>query len=373
MVITPEEIEARLETILPDVQKPGRYTGGELNQVVKDWGSERTRVALIFPDIYDLGMSNLGWAILYDSLNQREDVLAERAFSPWSDMEAALRNANLPLYSLETHHPLAQFDILGFSLPYETLYTNTLNVLDLAGIPIFSTERDEEDPLIIAGGHSTFNPEPMHAFIDAFVIGEGEEVIHEIVDTYKTWKNRQAPRSQLLHELSKIWGVYVPSLYNANYEEDGTFAFIEKLVEDAPLPVLKRIAPKLPPPLTRFIVPYIDTVHNRIPIEIMRGCTRGCRFCHAGMINRPVRERTVDEIVEAIDQALEYTGFEEVGLLSLSSSDYTHILELVNAVSERFEGKHLSISLPSLRIESFSVRINGRAERFTPQRLYVGP
>ena len=173
MVLSPEEIETRLETILPGVQKPGRYTGGELNQVVKDWHSERTRVALIFPDIYDLGMSNLGWAILYDGLNQREDVLAERAFSPWSDMEAALRDAGLPLYSLETHHPLAQFDILGFSLPYETLYTNTLNVLDLAGVPLFCAERDEGHPLIIAGGHSTFNPEPMHAFIDAFVIAGG--------------------------------------------------------------------------------------------------------------------------------------------------------------------------------------------------------
>ena len=357
MVLSPEEIETRLETILPGVQKPGRYTGGELNQVVKDWHSERTRVALIFPDIYDLGMSNLGWAILYDGLNQREDVLAERAFSPWSDMEAALRDAGLPLYSLETHHPLAQFDILGFSLPYETLYTNTLNVLDLAGVPLFCAERDEGHPLIIAGGHSTFNPEPMHAFIDAFVIGEGEEVIHEIVDVYQSWKSSREPRSELLKALSKIWGVYVPALYDVNYETDGTFSSIEKLFEDAPLPVLKRIAPKLPPPLTRFIVPYIDTVHNRVPIEIMRGCTRGCRFCHAGMINRPVRERTVEEIVEAIDRALEYTGFEEVGLLSLSSSDYTHILELVKTVSERFKGRHLSISLPSLRIESFSVEL----------------
>jgi radical SAM family uncharacterized protein len=357
MVFTPEEIEAGLERILPSVQKPGRYTGGELNQVVKDWSSERTRVAFIFPDIYDLGMSNLGWAILYDSLNQREDVLAERAFSPWSDMEAAMRAAGLPLYSLETHHPLAQFDIIGFSLPYETLYTNTLNALDLAGIPLFCAERSEEHPLIIAGGHSTFNPEPMHAFIDAFVIGEGEEVIHEIVDAYQKWKASQAPRNELLQALSQIWGVYVPSLYEAHYEADGTFSSIEKLVEEAPLPVLKRIAPRLPPPLTRFIVPYIDTVHNRIPIEIMRGCTRGCRFCHAGMINRPVRERTVEEIVEAIDCALEYTGFEEVGLLSLSSSDYTHILELVKTVSERFAGRHLSISLPSLRIESFSVEL----------------
>ncbi len=354
-MFTPEKIETQLERILPRVQKPSRYTGGELNQVVKDWQSIKTHVALVFPDIYDIGMSNLGLTILYELLNARPDVWAERAYSPWQDMEALLRAANLPLYSLESKHALADFDIVGFSLPYETLYTNTLNSLDLAGIPLFSSERDERHPLVIAGGHSTYNPEPMHAFIDAFVIGEGEEVIIEIVDAWQAWKASAAPRFELLKRLSRIWGVYVPALYAAHYETSGVFTHIEKLDPQAPLPIVKRITAKLPPPPTHFIVPYTETVHQRIPVEIMRGCTRGCRFCHAGMISRPVRERPVAEVLEAIEQALENTGYEEVGLLSLSSSDYTNILELVKAVSERFAGRHLSVSLPSLRIESFSV------------------
>jgi radical SAM family uncharacterized protein len=357
VVLTPEEIQNRLERILPNVQKPGRYTGGELNQVLKDWESVDTHVAFVFPDIYDIGMSNLGWAILYDLLNRRDDVLAERAFSPWIDMEENMRAAGIPLYSLESKHSLKAFDIIGFSLPYETLYTNTLNILDLAEIPLFTEQRTREDPLIIAGGHATFNPEPVFTFIDAFVVGEGEDVIGEIVDVYQVWKKSGAKRAELYHALSQIWGVYVPSLYEACYLPDDTFSHVEKIYGDAPLPILKRIAPKLPPAVTNFIVPYVDTVHNRIPIEIMRGCTRGCRFCHAGMINRPVRERTVEEIIAAIDEALEKTGFEEIGLLSLSSSDYTHILELVKTVSERYADRHLSISLPSLRIESFSVEL----------------
>jgi radical SAM family uncharacterized protein len=350
-----EDIQNKIERILPTVQKPGRYTGGELNQVVKDWDEVQTKLALVFPDIYDLGMSNLGIMILYDLVNQRTDTLAERAFSPWSDMENVMRSENIPLYSLETKHALSDFNIIGFSLPYETLYTNTLNALDLAGIPLRTSQRGKEDPLIIAGGHATFNPEPMHAFIDAFVIGEGEEVIFDIIDAYQRWQESGRPRPELLRRLAKIWGVYVPSLYQAYYQPDDTFSHVEPLVEDAPLPVLKRIVPQLPPPPTRFIVPYIDIVHNRIPIEIMRGCTRGCRFCHAGMVTRPVRERSIEEIVGAIEEALEHTGFEEVGLLSLSSSDYTHVVDLVKAVSERFSEFHLAISLPSLRIETVSV------------------
>jgi len=352
--------ERKLEKILASVQKPGRYTGGELNQVVKSWNQIETKVALVFPDLYDLGMSNLGLAILYNEINGRDDCLAERAFSPWEDMESAMREAYIPLYSLETKHPLSDFDIIGFSLPYETLYTNTLNVLDLAGVPLYSDQRNETHPLVIAGGHAVLNPEPMHSFIDAFVIGEGEEVIHDIINAYQEWRQREGLRGDLLRSLSKIWGVYVPSLYDVSYHEDGTVSAINPVEPDAPMPITKRIVAKLPPPVTRLIVPYIDTIHNRVPIEIMRGCTRGCRFCQAGMITRPVRERPVQEIVDAIEEALKNTGYEEVGLLSLSSSDYTNILELVDAVSSRFEGKHLNISLPSLRIESFSAELMDR-------------
>ncbi len=349
------EIERLLERVLPRVQKPGRYTGGELNQVVKDWSDIDTRVALAFPDIYDLGMSNLGLMILYDLINKRTDALAERVYTPWMDMEEIHREHNLPLYSLESKHAVRDFDILAFSLPYETLYTNTLNMLDLAGIPIFSSERGVDDPLVIAGGHTSFNPEPMAPFIDAFAIGEGEEVMMEIIDVHKAWKASGEPREGLLHRLAHLWGVYVPALYEAHYNEDGTFQHIEKLVDHAQLPIVKRIVSQLPPPVTKFIVPYVDVSHNRIPIEIMRGCTRGCRFCHAGMITRPVRERTVEEVCEALEEALNVTGFEEVGLLSLSSSDYTHVVDLVKAVGERFADRVLSISLPSLRIESLSV------------------
>jgi radical SAM family uncharacterized protein len=355
MILTPKEINEKLERILPTVQKPARYVGGELNQVLKPWESVETRVALVFPDIYDIGMSNLGLAILNELINARQDALAERAYNPWIDMEQALRASGIPLYSLESRHPLSAFDILGFSLPYETLYTNLLNALDLSGIPLRSSDRQASHPLVIAGGQATFNPEPVYKFIDAFVIGEGEQVIHEIIDTYQRWKRSAAGRHALLTSLACLAGVYVPELYQVSYHPDGTVQRVEKRFEGASLPIQKRILPVLPPPPTRLIVPNIETVHNRVPIEIMRGCTRGCRFCHAGMVSRPVRERSVAEILAAIEAALQHTGFEEIGLLSLSSSDYTHISELIQAITERYCGQHLGISLPSLRIESFSV------------------
>ena len=364
-MMNPNEIERKLDRILLKVTKPGRYVGGEMNITIKDWTKISTRVALVFPDIYDIGVSNVGLKILYDQINMREDCLAERAYSPWRDMEEQIRKENIPLYSLETFHSLADFDLIGFSIPYETLYTNTLNVLDLAGIPVFTQDRDETHPIVIAGGHSTMNPEPMHAFIDAFVIGEGEEVIHDIINTIQRVKGLSQTtqletkyfykRENLLHELAIIPGVYVPSFYDITYFPDGTIDSVTPKSKDLPNIITKRMVAKLPPPPTSFIIPNIEAVHNRISIEIMRGCTRGCRFCHAGMINRPVRERSVSEVIDAIDEAIKITGFEEVALLSLSSSDYSHILELVTAVGDHFAEKHLSISLPSLRIETVSV------------------
>ena len=355
MELTPQDIEIMLDKILLRTEKPGRYVGGEYNQVIKNWDSITTKVCLVFPDLYDLGISNLGLSILYETINLRADALSERAYHPWLDMEALMRQEQIPLYSLETKHPLSQFDIIAFTLPYETLYTNTLNILDLARIPLKSAERDANAPLVIAGGHACYNPEAMADFIDAFVIGEGEEVIHDIVNTFQTWKTSGLDRSVLLKSLSTIWGVYIPSLYQVEYQSDGTISSFNPQSSDVPSRIKKRIVAKLPPPPTHLLVPNIDVVHNRVSIEIMRGCTRGCRFCHAGMINRPIRERPVKEILEGIKTSLDQTGYEEIALLSLSSSDYTHIEELVQTITDEFQGQNLKIALPSLRIESFSI------------------
>jgi radical SAM family uncharacterized protein len=354
-MVTADKIDGALQNLLPRVRKPGRYTGGEYNQVVKDWEQVNFKVALAFPDIYDLGMSNLGLMILYDIINKHRGLLAERVYSPWTDMEALMRQEGIPLFSLESKHPIREFDLLGISIPYEQLYTNTLNLLDLAGLPIRSADRDESYPLVLAGGHACFNPEPMAPFIDVFVIGEGEEVILEIIGTMNAAAG--GGRENLLRRIAQIEGCYVPRFYQVSYHQNNTIVKTIPTIDEAPLRVSKRIVPILPAPMTDFVVPYIDTVHNRAPIEIMRGCTRGCRFCHAGMVTRPVRERPVAEIIEAMEKIQKSTGYEEISLLSLSSSDYTHVLELTEEIGRRFKGSGLKISLPSLRIDTVSTQL----------------
>jgi radical SAM family uncharacterized protein len=351
------DISRWLDYNLVKVQKPGRYVGGELNQVVKNWGNTLLHSALVFPDIYDIGSSNLGLTILYEEINKRKDCLAERSFAPWVDMEQLLRKDSIPLFTLESHRPLIEFDLIGITLPYETVFTNVLNILSLSGIPIFSKDRLENHPLIIAGGNATTNPEPMSEFFEAFALGDGEELIHEVLNVLIAHKKKNLNRTETLIQLSRIEGIYVPRFYQVEYHPDGKIKSFFCMNKQVPDKIHKRIIANLPPPPSHLIVPNIKIVHNRIAIEIMRGCTRGCRFCHAGMINRPVRERQVTDIISSIDSSLKNTGYEEIALLSLSTSDYSQIQTLIEQIKIRYLGKHLSIALPSLRIESVSVDI----------------
>ena len=346
--------QIEIDPLLRDVSKPARYIGGEWNARTPDWNAARARWALVYPDVYDIGQSNGGLAILYDILNKTPETLAERAYTPWPDMAASLRSHGAPLFSLENRRPLREFTAIGFSLSYELTYTNVLETLDLAGIPVRSEHRSNDDPLILAGGSGALVPEPLAPYIDAFVLGEAEDVILEINDLLLA--SAGADRREILRALARIQGVYVPSLYDWTYAPDGTPAEIVPLDPDAPLPIVKRFLQGLPPVLTDPIVPYLQTVHDRAGIEIQRGCTQGCRFCQAGMIYRPLRERTPEEVVAAAKQLFANTGFDDLSLVSLSSTDHSQIAAIVRALRAEF-GDRIGISLPSTRVDSFSVDV----------------
>ena len=363
------------DDILLNIEKPARYIGGEVNSVMKDKDKVDIRFAMCFPDVYEIGMSHLGIQILYDMFNRREDTWCERVYSPWLDLDKVLREKNIQLFALESQDPVRDFDFLGITIQFEMCYTNILQILDLSHIPLHAADRTETDTIVIGGGPCAYNPEPLAEFFDIFYIGEGETVYDELLDTYKAWKKSGGSRKEFLRQAARIEGLYVPQFYDATYNEDGTIAAFTPNDPCAPSKVRKQVVMDVtdaPYPM-KPVVPYIKATQDRVVLEIQRGCIRGCRFCQAGMIYRPTRERSVETLKEYARTMLKNTGHEEISLSSLSSSDYSKLNELVTFLIEEFKDRGINISLPSLRIDAFSLDVMSKVQDIRKSSLTFAP
>ena len=363
------------DDILLQIEKPARYIGGEVNSVMKDPSEVDIRFAMCFPDVYEIGMSHLGIQILYDMFNRREDTWCERVYSPWTDLDKILHEKNIPLFALESQDPIRDFDFLGITIQFEMCYTHILQILDLGQIPLHASERTEADPIVIGGGPCTYNPEPLADFFDIFYIGEGETVYDELLDAYKVWKNSGKSRKEFLETAAQIEGLYVPAFYDPEYNTDGTLKSFTPNNMHAPDTVKKQVVMDVTDtsyPM-KPVVPFIKATQDRVVLEIQRGCIRGCRFCQAGMIYRPTRERNVDKLKEYARTMLKTTGHEEISLSSLSSSDYSELKELVTFLINEFKGKGINISLPSLRIDAFSLDVMSKVQDIRKSSLTFAP
>ena len=363
------------DEILLKISQPARYIGGEVNMVKKDPSKVAVRFAMCFPDVYEIGMSHLGIQILYDMFNRRDDVYCERVYSPWMDLDPIMREQKIPLFAVESQDPIKNFDFLGITIQYEMCYTNILQVLELSQIPLHAEDRTEEDPIVIGGGPCTYNPEPIAPFFDLFYMGEGEVVYYDLIDRYKEIKARGGSRQEFLEMAAQIPGIYVPAFYDVSYKEDGTIEAMTPNNPHAPQTVSKQLVmdmsdtwyPEKP------VVPYLRATQDRVVLEIMRGCIRGCRFCQAGMVYRPVRERSLEELKRLARTMLKSTGHEEISLSSLSSSDYTKLEGIVNFLIDEFDGKGVNVSLPSLRIDAFSLDVMSKVQDVKKSSLTFAP